>query len=90
VRFLDKRDIVNAKNKVIDIDKAIVILKNDHMEITREELERIYRENPVGEAMRILGIHSLPSFYRVLSKAGIDRKRPDKRPRRKPDITIIG
>jgi hypothetical protein len=60
------------------------------MEITRAELERIYRENTVKETMRAVGIRSPIALYRLLERAGIEKKRPDKTPRQKTDVKIIG
>jgi len=60
------------------------------MEITRAELEKIYRDNTIDAAMRILGIRSPIALYRLLDRAGIQKKRPDKKPRLKTDIKIVG
>ena len=60
------------------------------MEITRGELEKIYRDNTVDKAMKLLGIRSPIALYRLLDRAGIEKKRPDKTPRRKTDIKIVG
>ena len=60
------------------------------MEITRAELEKIYRENTVKDAMLFLGIKSPIALYGLLARAGIEKKRPDKKPRQKTDVKIIG
>ena len=60
------------------------------MEITRAELEKIYRDNTVDGAMAILGIRSPIALYRLLGRAGIEKKRPDKTPRLKTNIKIVG
>ena len=60
------------------------------MEMTRSDLERIYKENTVAEAMAILGIRSPVALYGLLEKAGIGKKRPDVRPHQKTNIKIVG
>ena len=41
--------------------------------LTKDELEKIYRENTNSEACKILDV-SEPTFLKMLDKAGIERK----------------
>lgn len=59
------------------------------MQVTRAELERIYRDNTIAEALEILDISSANTLYKILRKHGIEKKKPDQNPRRHVDLIIV-
>ncbi len=59
------------------------------MKVTKTELKEIYDNNTVSEAMTILGINSPPSFYRLLKRAGIEIKNPERAQRTPVKIEIV-
>lgn len=59
------------------------------MKVKKEDLRDMYQNLTTYEVMERLGIRSSSSLYRLLNRAGIERKRPDKGPRVKVAIELV-
>ena len=59
------------------------------MTLKKSDLEAIYLELTIPEVLKRLGLRSPGALYRLLKKAGIDRKRPDIGPRQKTNIKLV-
>jgi hypothetical protein len=59
------------------------------MEITRKELRELYASMTIVEMCKSLGGITPPRLYRLLDKAGIERKIKNRAPRNPIKITLI-
>ena len=60
------------------------------MEITKQELARMYDEMTIREIQHALGDIGTTTLYRLLREAGIEKKNPARKPQRRINIKIIG
>jgi len=59
------------------------------MEITREELARLYEELSSKELMKALGGVCSAKMYKLLDEAGIERKRQNIAQRRHVNVKLV-
>lgn len=60
------------------------------MEITKQELAKMYEEMTTREMQHALGDISTTTLYRLLREAGIEKKNLIRKPQRRINIKIIG
>ena len=59
------------------------------MKLKKEDLRKLYQEMTTAELMQYLGLRGPSSLYRLLDRAGIERKRPDTIPRVRNRIELV-